>query len=302
MPLYDIIRPVDPDSDSAAGTPDHKALKVTVSGPNWMEALNLGARHFGANASSTNDMMVSVVDARTVEVTFLYGDFALQITSHGDDIEATEGGGSDDTPEIVSISSLKSLEKPISGAITEHLRRMSGPATKPRTADFESMRPDLIMKCGDVARGGRALEEVLSTFLDLAMQYVRCDAGSIILKQVGRSTLCFAAARGPKARSILSLTVPQRVGLAGFVSHYGVALAVSDVERDTRFYNGISKKLNYPTRSLVAVPLMADGLCFGCLELINKLQNSTYTETELAVLKHIGLEIGLLLKRQLTVS
>ena len=58
--------------------------------------------------------------------------------------------------------------------------------------------------------------------------------------------LQFVAATGPKASEVMKFRVPMGQGIVGFAAQEGVSLAVSDVEKDDRFYKDISDKIGYP--------------------------------------------------------
>lgn len=145
----------------------------------------------------------------------------------------------------------------------------------------------------------RTREEGLRFLLDLAMEKIRCESGSVFLSQLGSGDLSFAVARGPKAAEILrlGLKVPMGVGIVGFCAMENVCLAVSDVEKDPRFYRAISHALGYSTRSLLCAPIASRGRVHGALELVNKLGERPFDQADLAILSYLSFQAGEFLDR-----
>ena len=141
-------------------------------------------------------------------------------------------------------------------------------------------------------------EEGLRFILDLAMDKVRCDAGSVLLSRFQTNDLAFVAARGPKADEImrLRLSVPFGKGIVGFSAQENVCLAVSDAEKDPRFYRAVSQAVGYATRSALCAPISAAGRVRGALELLNK-GSGAFTASDLAVLSYLGHKAAEFLER-----
>jgi hypothetical protein len=145
----------------------------------------------------------------------------------------------------------------------------------------------------------RTREEGLRFLLDLAMEKIKCESGSVFLSELGSGDLSFAVARGPKAAEILrlGLRVPMGVGIVGFCALENVCLAVSDVEKDPRFYRAISQALGYSTRSLLCTPIASRGRVHGALELVNKLGERPFDQADLAILSYLSFQAGEFLDR-----
>jgi GAF domain-containing protein len=141
-------------------------------------------------------------------------------------------------------------------------------------------------------------DEGLRFVLDLAMDKVRCDAGSVLLGRFQAGDLVFVVARGPKADEILRLrlSVPFGKGIVGFSAQENVCLAVSDAEKDPRFYRAVSEAVGYATRSALCAPIASGGRVHGALELLNK-GSGAFTAADLAVLSYLGAKAGEFLER-----
>ena len=132
-------------------------------------------------------------------------------------------------------------------------------------------------------------EEALDFVLDLAMDKIAAESGSIFLADLSTNDLTLATARGPKSQELLRLNprIPMGVGIVGFCSQEGVSLAISDVHRDPRFFRAIAERIGYEAKTILCVPILRNGRSFGCLEVLNKKVSNRFTEGELAILAYL---------------
>jgi hypothetical protein len=139
----------------------------------------------------------------------------------------------------------------------------------------------------------------LGFLLDTAMRIIGCEAGTVFTADLGRSDLSFEVVRGPTADKLmaLQLKVPVGVGIVGFCAQENVAVAVSDVEKDSRFYRVVSEATGYQTRSLLCAPMAREGRVVGCLEVVNKKGNKPFDQKDLAVLSYLAAQAAAFLSR-----
>ena len=135
-------------------------------------------------------------------------------------------------------------------------------------------------------------QDALDFMLDLAMAKVPSDAGSVILADINTRRLEFGAAKGPKSEGLVGVQLKMGQGIVGFCAESSIAVAVSDAQRDPRFYSAISEKIGYPTRSILCVPMQVDGRVVGALELINKHTEDLYTERDLGIASFIAQQLA----------
>ena len=141
----------------------------------------------------------------------------------------------------------------------------------------------------------KTADQALAFILDLALEKVPADAGSVFKADGATGDLSFAAARGPKAKELMSskITIPSGEGIAGFCSMEGVSLAVSDVEKDPRHYAAISDKVDYDIKSLACAPMMTHGRSFGCVQLLNRKGGASFAEHEIGILAYLAHQAAL---------
>lgn len=182
-------------------------------------------------------------------------------------------------------------------AVREAAGAPAGPLPIPLTREArpapERRAEDVLAEVFERAAGlqaRRTRADGLAFLLDLAMEAVHCEAGSVLLSRLGSGELGFAAARGPKAEELLRLApvVPAGTGLAGFCAREDVALAVAEAARDPRFWSAVSEAVGYETRSVLCAPISAEGRVYGVLELLNKLGARPFDRADLAVLCYLA--------------
>jgi signal transduction protein with GAF and PtsI domain len=166
------------------------------------------------------------------------------------------------------------------------------------TVRAEDLLADLFLEMGDMSRFTDR-QAGLGFALDAAMRVIGCEAGSVFTADLGRKDLCFEVVRGPTADKLkaLGLRVPIGVGIVGFCAQENVSLAVSDAEKDPRFYRAVSEATGYQTRSLLCAPMARHGQVVGCLEVLNKKGGKLFDQKDLAVLSYLAAQAASFLGR-----
>ena len=136
----------------------------------------------------------------------------------------------------------------------------------------------------------REASQGLYYLLDLALEKIPAEAGSVFSCELITGTLRFVAVRGPKSKEILAsrVIIPAGKGIVGFCAVEGVSLALSDVQKDRRWYSGVDERFDYDTRSVLCSPMVSAGRTYGCLELVNRKPSPTFTDNELGLLSYIA--------------
>jgi hypothetical protein len=158
----------------------------------------------------------------------------------------------------------------------------------------ESAIEDVFLEIPDLFEEERSLESAVEFCLDLALRYIDAESGSVLFADATGRTLYFAAVRGPMAEEILAhdYEIPITDGIVGFCTRRGVSLNISDPAADPRFFPGIARELDYPTRSILCAPVQCEGRCFGAIEVINRRQGLAFTEGDANILSYIGAQAG----------
>jgi GAF domain-containing protein len=189
------------------------------------------------------------------------------------------------TPRVIlpRMDELVSSAKPPVGPIG---RRK--PARSP-AAQLEDVLAEVFERVQGVYQR-RDAADGLGYLLDLAIEKIPVEAGSVFSSELVSGDLRFVVVRGPKAQEILeaNIVIPAGTGIVGFCAVEGVSLALSDVQRDPRFYRGVSDRVHYETRSILCSPIIAHGRTFGCMELVNRRESPVFNEYEVGMLSYIA--------------
>jgi HD-GYP domain-containing protein (c-di-GMP phosphodiesterase class II) len=110
---------------------------------------------------------------------------------------------------------------------------------------------------------------------------------SLMLIDEEREELYIKAARGLREDVVTGTRLKMGDSIAGLVAKHGVPLLVTDVEEDPRFgerRNGHQ----YETKSLLSVPIKANGRVVGVININNKISCTPFTEDDQALLTSLA--------------
>ena len=200
--------------------------------------------------------------------------------------------------ELKDVEELVQPIRPSTGGIG---RVKSSPnLAKSQRQETEDILADIFLRVVDLS-SKKDIEEAMEFVLDLVMEKVPCEAGSVLRADGATGDLTFIAARGPKAKEIIkaNIIVPAGTGIAGFCASEGVSVAVSDVEKDPRFFAEVGARVGYATRSMLCAPMMTHGRSFGCVQVINRKGGPQFLEHEVGVMAYLAHQAALFMNQKL---
>jgi GAF domain-containing protein len=136
------------------------------------------------------------------------------------------------------------------------------------------------------------LHELLEIALYCCMELVSAEEASVLLLDDEKKNLRIYHAEGIGKSALEGATFPADKGLAGSVLQTQGAEVINDVQNDPRFYEGIDLEFGFPTRNMIAIPLVAGEEQVGVLEVLNKAERGSFTEEECLLLLSISEEIA----------
>jgi hypothetical protein len=136
------------------------------------------------------------------------------------------------------------------------------------------------------------LHEILFIALNSCKQLISAEEASILLLDEEKSNFRIFHAEGIGKSALEGATFPANRGLAGSVLKTGKAEVVNDVQNDPRFYEKIDMDFGFPTRNMIAIPLVAGKEQVGVMEVLNKTNGDSFTEEECLRLLSISEEIA----------
>jgi len=144
-----------------------------------------------------------------------------------------------------------------------------------RLAEYETL-----LEIGVKLAGTLDLQTVLELALENAEEVCRAETSSIWELDEERRELFFRVVRGRAAGAIRGLRVPVGQGIVGSVALSGEAEVVNDVAADSRWH-GDNPSGDFRTRSILAVPLVAQGKVIGVVQLLNPVDRDRFTAGDL---------------------
>ncbi|HEX9922299.1 MAG TPA: GAF domain-containing protein, partial [Anaerolineae bacterium] len=113
------------------------------------------------------------------------------------------------------------------------------------------------------------MQAILSQVITSTNEIFKAEAGSVALLEPSGEQIVIRAAVGAGADKVRGLSLPVNKGIIGWVVLNEEPALVPDVLRDERWNQNIDKESGFLTRSIMCVPMKADGHPIGVIELMN---------------------------------
>ncbi len=113
-------------------------------------------------------------------------------------------------------------------------------------------------------------DAVLARAMDKVCRMLNASGASVLLRDAEHDAFVFAAAAGANAEMLRGAHVPISEGIAGWVAREGQPALVRDAHADPHFYDRIDAATGLTTHSLLAVPLVVNGVVQGVIEAIRQ--------------------------------
>jgi Nif-specific regulatory protein len=125
------------------------------------------------------------------------------------------------------------------------------------------------------------INSLLTQILESATRLCGGEASSLLLVNRETRELYFEVSLGGAGAEVKRFTIKMGEGIAGWVALHNKSIIVNDAENDNRHRHDISKYLNYPSKTMLAVPMRVKDECLGVIELINKKDRELFTQDDL---------------------
>ncbi|MDR0375587.1 MAG: sigma 54-interacting transcriptional regulator [Treponema sp.] len=125
------------------------------------------------------------------------------------------------------------------------------------------------------------INDLLTEIMASAARLCDAEASSLLLVDKKTGFLHFEVALGPKGSEAKRFVVKPGEGIAGWVFAHNEAVILSDAEKDRRHLFAISRDIDYPCETMIAVPMHVKEECIGVLEIINKKDGLLFTKSDL---------------------
>ncbi len=131
------------------------------------------------------------------------------------------------------------------------------------------------------------VDALLGIITSSAIEILRAEAGSLLLKDQTSGDLVFSLAIGGGGADLVGTRIPPGVGIAGKVVETGKYVIVNDAASDSNWFGEVHEKTDsrtFHTDAILAVPLIARGSVIGVLEIVNKRDRSRYLDSDVNLL------------------
>ena len=137
------------------------------------------------------------------------------------------------------------------------------------------------------------LDTALKRVMDRAVEILRAEAGSLLLADPQSNNLTFEVVLGPAGTNLLGMKTPIGKGIVGTVAQTNEPLIINDVSADPRWNLEFDEDTEFRTKDLLCVPMTAHNRVVGVIEVINKLDGSTFTQEECNLLMSFGAQAAI---------
>ncbi len=131
------------------------------------------------------------------------------------------------------------------------------------------------------------LDTLLTVIMDAATELTGAEAASVLLLDPRTRELYFAATSRGSQPGLVGMRVPLDSSIAGGILRTEQPSIVSDVRQHPRHHEQIGKAIDHETRSLLGVPMLAEGHRVGVLEAINK-RGGDFTQEDIGTLTSLA--------------
>ncbi|MDX1520271.1 MAG: GAF domain-containing protein [Anaerolineae bacterium] len=135
------------------------------------------------------------------------------------------------------------------------------------------------------------LMNLLYQILDNGLSILNAEGGSLALLDTDTDELEFVVVRGGLGDKLVGYRIKGDAGIAGWVATHREPLIVNNPRQDNRFLVQVDETFDFFTHSILCVPLITGSKLIGVIQLLNKRDNSEFTDTDvvlLSILSHVA--------------
>lgn len=131
-------------------------------------------------------------------------------------------------------------------------------------------------------------QDLLIKIMETSSRIMNAEASSVILVDEEKGELFFDLALGEKGDEVREIRLKIGEGIAGWVAQTGKSVKIDDAAQDERWSSKVAKRVDYPTRNMLCVPLVSKGKIIGVLQVLNKRGEAPFTDRDLQLLESIA--------------
>jgi signal transduction histidine kinase len=132
------------------------------------------------------------------------------------------------------------------------------------------------------------LNLLLEQIMEESKAVARAEASSLLLYDPESQELYFKVAlgeQGDQKKLMREVRLKRGQGIAGAAAEGRRSIIVPNVQLDDRFYREADSKSSFQTRNILAVPMFDRDELIGVIEVLNKIDDQEFKETDLRVME-----------------
>ncbi len=157
-----------------------------------------------------------------------------------------------------------------------------------QSTDVQVARLEMMLEISRALNSTLDLYTLLQSIAKVATELTDTEAASILLLDKKTGELYFEAVTGEKQAEIERVVVPLEGSIAGWIAQNSEPLVIDDIEVDGRHYEGVDKRVQFKTRSILGVPLKFKQETIGVLEVLNKHHDTGFTGDDVYTLNTLA--------------
>ncbi len=131
-----------------------------------------------------------------------------------------------------------------------------------------------------------SLDEALSGCMEIIIKLLKSEAGVLWFRDSKTDRLFPLFFTGPT--DITGVSISSEEGIEGYVVTNNQSVQIEDAENDPRFEGTVFDGPDFTTRSMICVPLNDTQRAVGCVQIINKLDGSLFSEEDLQLCERMA--------------
>lgn len=163
---------------------------------------------------------------------------------------------------------------------------------KRRAAELELQRTMQLFDVSLEVNSTIQKQDLLAKIMETSSRIMNAEASSVILVDEAKGELFFDLALGEKGDEVREIRLKIGEGIAGWVAQTGQPVKIDDAAQDERWSSKVAKRVDYPTRNMLCVPLVSKGKIIGVLQVLNKRDDAHFTDRDLQLLESIASPIA----------
>jgi len=150
------------------------------------------------------------------------------------------------------------------------------------TSKIDAKRLETLIEINSLINSNyKDARSLLTRIIESATRLTMGEASSLLLVNRENNKLYFEISLGSKGSQLKNFSLNMGEGIAGWVAKNTTSLIVNDVDTDSRFYSEIGKKIQFETKSILAVPMLIKNQPVGVLEIINRTDGGYFNNEDL---------------------